>query len=381
MVTFMKKIKTIICVVLTIALLSTSAFALTTINLIGISTNDYSWSPVDVYARTSFDNGQFRVVSYFKWDSTNVNTVIDPVNDLYYTMDHYLYEDNGITTLDDLYTNVPYALFDIEDDEKNNYTEELEVSCYSAGNSSPFAANLYYFFDTTWHNYASPTNMTCYVRSQKSMYAILTGEMQAHYTEYHGNTPTYLIGTDTSSTNNEVTLTETSSRVLVVPSKEEIAATSNPDLAYQALVNDATSAEEVDVLERASVVVTFDTPLAQSEVVAIIQNINASIEYCTLKFEDANGMRITGWTDDISSDHLQKKLQYLQEEHGDISFTGIVSADITMDLTDKAAYAALANNASVYYVDISDPVTRIAEKDYTGERDIVVMDASWLLEE
>ena len=77
---------------------------------------------------------------------------------------------------------------------------------------------------------------------------------------------------------------------------------------------------------------------------------------------------------------LQEKLDYLREVHGNVSFSGIVSANIKMDLTNKENYSILADCEDVYFIDLSDPLTRLTEKDYNEELNIKILDASWQLE-
>ena len=133
-------------------------------------------------------------------------------------------------------------------------------------------------------------------------------------------------------------------------------------------------------MKNAKITVTFAEPLDTQTVDAILQDANADMERCTLKYEDENGNRITGWTDDVSAEHLQEKLEYLRSVHGNVTYAGIVSANITMDLTDSSAYESLVNNPTVYYADASEPIIRVTEKDYEGNLHVKVLDASWEVE-
>lgn len=392
----MKKIMSLTLAVLMCVTLTVPAMAAlksTTLSQGNGGTNVYSWSPTITDVRYDVSGGKFRVVSYFKWNSSNVNTAIDLPSDLYYTMEHNNPKDNGKATYDDLYSNVPYAYYDVEDDENNGYQEELEVSCYSKNDPKPFTANANYFFDTTWHNSSSSSKvMYCAVRSQRSMYAMLNGEMQAHATEFHGRTSNYMIASGTRSladmpladdavsidnvqkneVNNEPILV-----AIEVPTVS--AAVSEMQTQWQK-VSKEKSLQAKELLAESKAVVTFAEPISNQEVGEILQKANVKAEKFVLRYEDENGHRITGWTSDISDDHLQEKLEYLRVEHGDVSYSGIVSADVTMNLTDKLDYDTLSENENVYFVDLSDSITRIENKDFTRELNVRVPDVSWQLE-
>lgn len=389
----MKKLRAFLCTILVGAVLTTTTFAaLTTIDIWGGNngTNVYSWSPTITTVRADNTGGKFRVVSYFKWNSSNVNTVFDLPSDLYYTMEHFNLDDNGNATEDDIYTNIPYAVFDVEDDRelfagRNGYEEELEVSCYSVGDPEPFMANANYFVDTTWHNYdAASKVMACAIRSQRSMRAA-GGEMQAHATEYHGQTGDYAVSAGSRTTNaivNEECLNaeEIAPQVIALNPESRNAAMSQMR-AQKATMADITDDRAKEILENANVVVTFSAPLSNAEVVDLLEEVGAKVSKYTLKYEMADGTRITGWTKDISSSHLQEKYNYLSAEHDGVSYEGVVCADIVMDATDEVSYNALVNSQLVYLADFSDPITRIEEGDYDNQLEIVVMDASWTLEQ
>ena len=76
--------------------------ALTEIELFG-GQNKYTWDPDVHTVKVQNDYDYFRMVSYIKFNSENVNDAIDPVQDLYYVLEHYNTKDNGTATLDDLY--------------------------------------------------------------------------------------------------------------------------------------------------------------------------------------------------------------------------------------------------------------------------------------
>lgn len=90
-------------------------------------------------------------------------------------------------------------------------------------------------------------------------------------------------------------------------------------------------------------------------------------------------MRITGWTDNLSKENLQRKLEYLREMHGNVEYCGIVSAEMVVDPTTEA-YKNMMEDDLVYFSDLSDPLIRIEKGDYEQELDIRVMDLSWDLE-
>lgn len=381
---------TLMCVTLSVPALA--ALAYTGLTGGNYGTNVYSWSPTITDREVRYDTtgGKFRVISYFKWDSSNVNTVIDLPSDLFYTMEHNNPNDNGTATYDDLYSNVPYAYYDVEDDERNGYQEELEVSCYSKGDPTPFIANANYFFDTTWHNSsASSKTMYCAVRSQRSMYAAFNGEMQAHATEFHGRTRDFTISAERRSLNDVPVLMESEYSSSINESNEPIVVTvavpTAEDAAYEmesqwTKISEESTLQARELLTEAKAVITFANPLNSQEVTDILQNANAKVEKFVLRYEDEAGNRITGWTSDISEQHLQEKLAYLREEHGNVFYSGIVSADVVMDLTDGNDYTTLSENENVYLVDISDPIARIENDDFNSELIIRVPDVSWQLE-
>lgn len=383
----MKQLRAAVGFILVAALMTTSVLALENMSLSGGNngTNVYSWSPtVERNVRGSTDNGQFRVISYFSWNSNNVNDVFDIPSDLFYTMEHNNPNDNGVATLNDLYSNLPYAEYDIDDDEGNGYEEELEVTCFSENDPEPLTANATYFFDTTWHNPAYPSKeMYCAVRSQRSMYSRFSGEMQAHATEFHGRTDDFMIGKETRSLMDEPSKIEleTESEPIIISSNVKSMSDAQSHMQEQKIaLSEVESNNDLAILRNAKVTVTFAEPLNYMTVNNIIRDTGANLERCTLKYEDKNGNRITGWTDDISASNLEAKLEYLREAHGNVTYAGIVSANITMDLTDMEEYENLVNNASVYFADISDPLTRIEEEDYAGSLNLKVLDASWQLE-
>lgn len=383
----MKKVFSLALVLLMSVVLSIPALAALQSTTLSDGWEQYSWSPTITDVRYDASGGRFRVVSYFEWDSDNVNTVFDIPSDLYYTMEHNNPNNNGTASIsgDDLYSNLPYAEYDVDDDEGDGYIEELEVTCYSSSDPEPLTANATYFFDTTWHNPAYPSkSMYCAVRSQRSMYSILTGEMQAHATDFHGRTPSYLIGKETRSNDvsndYESAALNDENKTIVIPSVESDSDTRIRMQEQQVQLEQAVGEEDLAILKNAKITVTFAEPLDTQTVDAILQDANADMERCTLKYEDENGNRITGWTDDVSAEHLQEKLEYLRSVHGNVTYAGIVSANITMDLTDSSAYESLVNNPTVYYADASEPIIRVTEKDYEGNLHVKVLDASWEVE-
>ena len=364
--------------------------ALTEIELFG-GQNKYTWDPDVHTVKVQNDYDYFRLVSYIKFNSENVNDAIDPVQDLYYVLEHYNTKDNGTATLDDLYSNFPYVKYDIDDDGflgGNNYQEELEAACFSRNDSSPFIAGATYFFDTTWHNPSeNSVNMQGSVRSQKSMWSPLFQEMQAHETEYHGNTSEYGVAGKSKAVGNNLrsdavaTFQKESPPTMVMQSfnslDERIDGMTKQynDVMRECAENDANK----ELLRNANIVVTFTAPLSSNTVIDIANKADAEIKNCVLKYVDEQGMRITGWTDNLSKENLQRKLEYLREMHGNVEYCGIVSAEMVVDPTTEA-YKNMMEDDLVYFSDLSDPLIRIEKREYEQELDIRVMDLSWDLE-
>lgn len=59
---------------------------------------------------------------------------------------------------------------------------------------------------------------------------------------------------------------------------------------------------------------------------------NATLKNCIIQYEDDEGKRITGWTDDVSEENLAAKLAYLREMHEGVTYSGIVSATIAIKI-------------------------------------------------
>lgn len=367
-----------------VSVMQIPASALTTVSLSG-GQNRYAWDP-DVYeVRVENDGAYFRMVSYIKFDSENVNMAVDPTQDLYYVLEHLNKKDNGTATLDDLYSNFPYAKYDLDDDgdgDKNvkNCEEELEVACLSKGDAEPFLAGATYFFDTTWHNpVSSRVVMQGSVRSQKSMLSGY-GELQAHATEYHGDTPEYSVAGASSRILNSKIEKNASTIVAAL----EIENTNECNLTMQNQYNEllsknVVSTEEKALLEYSNATVTFTGPISEEDVIRIAKACNAELKSCTLKYVDEQGLRITGWTDDLSEENLQRKLDYLREIHGDVKYSGVVSAEMVVDVT-ADTYKNLMTDEMVYFADLSDTIIRMENGDFENELKIKVWDLSWNLE-
>lgn len=367
-----------------VSVMQIPASALTTVNLSG-GQDRYVWDP-DVYeVRVDNDGSYFRMVSYIKFDSTNVNMAVDPTQDLYYVLEHLNLEDNGRADLDDLYSNFPYAKYDLDDDEDGadyveDCQEELEVACLSKGDAEPFLAGATYFFDTTWHN---PMNekvvMQGSVRSQKSMLAG-TGELQAHATEYHGDTPRYNVAGSSSRSLNSGAEENVSTIVVALGIEDTSECNVTMQNQYNELLSkNVISAEKNKLLKQANTTVTFTEPISRDNVIRIARACNAELKSCTLKYVDEQGLRITGWTDDLSEENLQRKLDYLREIHGDVKYSGVVSAEMVVDIT-ADSYKNLMTDEMVYFSDLSDTIVRLENEDFENELDIKVWDLSWNLE-
>ena len=141
----------------------------------------------------------------------------------------------------------------------------------------------------------------------------------------------------------------------------------------------ASTPEERSLMENATVVVTFVDPISNDTLDQILDGSNATLDHCVIRYEDASGNRITGWTSDTSDEHLTDKLNHLNKRHDNVSYSGIVSATISVDLSAEN-YAALTNSNYVYFVDLSDPITRLEHQDFNRELDVHVCDLSWDLE-
>lgn len=388
---YKKMVATIIVAAMIISMFLLPASAALTPVEISKGTDYWRWDPVSVQVKVQNDYDYFRMVSYITFDKDNVNTAIDTVQDLYYVLEHLNLKDNGTATLDDLYSNFPYAKYDLDDDgflSGNGYQEELEVACFSSGNPTPFIAGAYYFFDSTWHNPSSASvNMQGSIRSQKSMWSPIFQEMQAHETEYHGDTAEFKVaGKSRANLNTEITTSQVS-----IPKEEEpilvMQAFENELERYDTMVNQYSdvmrqsrgNAEAETMLKNANAVVTFNAPLSRDEVLSITNETGAEIKSCVLKYIDGQGLRITGWTDDLSEENLQRKLNYLREMHDNVEYCGVVSAEIVVDTTTEA-YRNMLENENVYFSDLSDPIIRIENEDYDRSLDIQVMDLSWNLE-
>ena len=184
----MKKVRTLISIVVTITVilstLITSAFAgLTEVELTE-GTNDYDWDP-DIY-QVKIDNdipGAIRMISYFKW--TDITKFPKYEDKEFYTHEHYDLADSGYASEDDMYTNLPYAEFDIDNDWfTGGGDEELEVTCANWDFSTPIVEDGIYFFDTTWTGPIENRDFKGSVRSQLSVPII---EFDAKETEFKGD--------------------------------------------------------------------------------------------------------------------------------------------------------------------------------------------------
>lgn len=370
-----------------VACIPVSASALTSIDISGWRDGYQTWAPDVTEMKVDNDTkGEFRAISYIEFDSSSVNEAIDIPSDLYFTMEHLNKKDNSSSYSNDLYTNIPYAYYDIEDDNENGMEEELEVTCYCPKDPTPFTANKTYYFDTTHHNFDRVSvNMDIDVRAQRSMRAAFTGEMQAHSTNFYGATGAYAVSSSTSRKISETdSIESTNNKILLAPeattNKELQDEMLQQNLMVKALVEEATTEDNVKSLLRESeVVVTFEKPLTSKELEEVLRNTNAELNMCTIAYTDSTGERVTGWTEDYSESNLAAKLEHLKKMDKDTEMEGIVSANIIVDLT-ETNLADINACQNVFLADASDTLIRVENKDYDKELDIIVCDMSWDLE-
>lgn len=141
----------------------------------------------------------------------------------------------------------------------------------------------------------------------------------------------------------------------------------------------AQAPEKLSLMEDAKVVVTFTGPISCTDLEQVLKEANATLDYCVIRYEDSDGQRITGWTSDISEEHLADKLNHLNKLHKDVTYSGVVSASISVDLTEEN-YAALINSDCVYFTDLSDTIIRLEHQDFNKELNVQICDLSWDLE-
>lgn len=138
----MKRIIALGSIICMLSLFTVPAYAgLTEVEMTS-GTSMYNWDP-DVY-QVKIDNdipGAIRMVSYFKW--TDITNFPKYENKEYYTHEHYDFNDSGHATIDDMYSNLPYAHFDVDDDFDSPTfgEEELEVTCANETSSTPVLKN------------------------------------------------------------------------------------------------------------------------------------------------------------------------------------------------------------------------------------------------
>ena len=387
----MKKVRTLISIVVTITVilstLITSAFAgLTEVELTE-GTNDYDWDP-DIY-QVKIDNdipGAIRMISYFKW--TDITKFPKYEDKEFYTHEHYDLADSGHASEDDMYTNLPCTEFDIDNDWfTGGGDEELEVTCANWDFSTPIVEDGIYFFDTTWTGPIENRDFKGSVRSQLSVPII---EFDAKETEFKGNLASeYSYGSTRQAQSNlnidgerlqeRQSISQKQEEILIVHNTEQKSNITALEATQMDTLHTASTPEERSLMENATVVVTFVDPISNDTLDQILDGSNATLDHCVIRYEDASGNRITGWTSDTSDEHLADKLNHLNKRHDNVSYSGIVSATISVDLSAEN-YAALTNSNYVYFVDLSDPITRLEHQDFNRELDVHVCDLSWDLE-
>ena len=387
----MKKVRTLISIVVTITVilstLITSAFAgLTEVELTE-GTNDYDWDP-DIY-QVKIDNdipGAIRMISYFKW--TDITKFPKYEDKEFYTHEHYDLADSGYASEDDMYTNLPYAEFDIDNARfTGGGDEELEVTCANWDFSTPIVEDGIYFFDTTWTGPIENRDFKGSVRSQLSVPII---EFDAKETEFKGDLASeYSYGSTRQAQPNlnidgerlqeRQSISQKQEEILIVHNTEQKSNITALEATQMDTLHTASTPEERSLMENATVVVTFVDPISNDTLDQILDGSNATLDHCVIRYEDASGNRITGWTSDTSDEHLADKLNHLNKRHDNVSYSGIVSATISVDLSAEN-YAALTNSNYVYFVDLSDPITRLEHQDFNRELDVHVCDLSWDLE-
>lgn len=380
----MSKIRLLACGVLAATLLATSSFAgLTTVSLTG-GTNYFNFDPNvwEVRIDNDISNG-IRMISYFKWDST-VNFP-KYSEELYYTHEHYDLNDSGTASLNDMYSNLPYAKFDIDDDLFSSTfgDEELEVTCVNKTSSAPVYAGSNYFFDTTWRNCIGGRSFKGSVRSQTSLSAI-GGEFNEYNTEYKGDVVgAYGYGRSRSFAVDEsiadLSRVEVEEKIMVSHDFAEESSIADVEAAQIEAVRAVSSAEELQLMEDALVVVTFCRPISSAELDNLMLTANATLKHCEIRYEDDEGKRITGWADNASDENLLAKLDHLNAIHENVTLSGIVCATILVDLT-ESNISALSDSDLVYFADLSDTIVRLQEQDYTRELKVQIWDLSWDLE-
>ena len=387
----MKKVRTLISIVVTITVilstLITSAFAgLTEVELTE-GTNDYDWDP-DIY-QVKIDNdipGAIRMISYFKW--TDITKFPKYEDKEFYTHEHYDLADSGHASEDDMYTNLPCAEFDIDNDWfTGGGDEELEVTCANWDFSTPILEDGIYFFDTTWTGPIENRDFKGSVRSQISVPII---EFDEKETEFKGDLATiYSYGSTRQAQSNlnidgerlqeRQSISQKQEEILIVHNTKQKSNITALEATQMDTLHTASTPEELSLMENATVVVTFVEPISNDTLDQILDGSNATLDHCVIRYEDASGNRITGWTSDTSDEHLTDKLNHLNKRHDNVSYSGIVSATISVDLSAEN-YAALTNSNYVYFVDLSDPITRLEHQDFNRELDVHVCDLSWDLE-
>lgn len=391
----MKKIRSLVCGALAVTILSSSALAgLTTVKMKDSGTSKYNWDPTLTEVRIDNDMHEaIRMVSYFKWTST---TNFPKYSDgFYYTHEHYDHNDSGNASLNDMYSNLPYASFDRDDDFSSPTAgkEELEVTCANKTSSTPIYANATYFFDTTWRDPYHGRGMLGSVRSQLSKYSL--GEYNEYRTEYKGDIDraygygralySYADKAEVDEVRSEAELVERQThieneeKIMVVHDFFEKSAVDNIEATQIEALHAASTAEEMDLMDNAKVVLTFTQPISSTALDRVLSDADAALDYCVIRYEDNEGKRITGWTDDVSEENLTAKLEHLNVMHENVTYSGIVSATIAVDLTEEN-YAALSESNCVYFVDLSDTVVRLEQQDYERELNVQIWDLSWDLE-
>ena len=184
--------KTIIialCLVIIATSLSNVAFARDTNWTDGRS---FSWSPYLTYSYVSQGTTYYLYVNcefYFDTTGANLNN-----SSYYFTMEHNAEVDRF--SRDSQFSNIPDPHFDWDDDDKDGYWEESEVSIEADGWKDMLQPNYTYYFRTWWKNTtssATPSGKVYFV-AQRSIFNVVNGEYEAyHYdllkTKTHASIP------------------------------------------------------------------------------------------------------------------------------------------------------------------------------------------------